>query len=182
VNDADFARKQDRFNKVWREVRIAIQNSHPRAGMATMVTYAMGSEPLRRAREEAGYQYAWEFVLRHSMGGKSGPRRMREGGGAGGRQLYFDLDETFLINTKDEDGQPGETIIVGRGDLTKADMEQRLTQIIGNEKAVVHARELWRWEMDQIIPILDRHPGWVYRQAFDLLCTMNGGKPPDLPV
>jgi hypothetical protein len=170
MRDDDYARQLQYVNKVFREVKAEIWAKKPDIEVADFVTFALGKPKLRSVLE---YAFLAEFYARHNISSRSGPPGDREEL----KRDRLDLDEGAVIKEHDAKGHVVSRKAKRRADWTKADMINIGRQKETNIKNAEHAYRLWQWETGLLFPIFDEHPDWIYRRAYDALCTRLGGEP-----
>jgi hypothetical protein len=171
MRDIEFEEKRRAIDPVWRTVKREILDTSPQnTERSQLIDLALRRVELKRAMTEVGTPFFEEFYLRNMLPDKAGPPGSNR---PDGRQIYFDLGETFVIHApKSEEAIPKQ-----RGDLSKADMIQISKQKKLNITKAQHADRLWDWECQLVFPFFDAHPDWLYRQCYDAVCTQLGHEP-----
>lgn len=170
MKDTEFEEKRRAIDPVWRTVKREALESLPKdSARSILIDVAKRRIELRHAMLAVGSAWFEEFYFRHMLPDKAGP----PGSKKDPPTPYLDLGEVMLIHSETDD----EGVAKTRGNLTKADMVEIGKRKQLNISKAVHAKKLWDWECQLIFPFFDVHPDWLYRQAYDALCTKLGHEP-----
>jgi hypothetical protein len=172
VKDSDFEMLRRDLDSIWRRVKHEIYDNlvGTQPSRETLIDLALKERELTVAMEQLDGGFFREYYLRSMISDKAGPP-------AGRKNLtQLDLFEIFDLHHPGQEPTPKQ-----RHALTRADMEQIGRQKQGNITAAVHAKQLWDWECRIIFPVFDEHPGWIYRQCYEVVCAENGGGFPAPP-